>query len=109
MPVSDVFTKTIDISYGYNAKQDEQGLYYVVDSGHNRLLCFDKNTDIHFRLLPTDTEGSNLYIDDFAAENASVYLSASVWNGMMLGKEIIAEFRGGKYIRTITERDYSDT
>ncbi|MBR1738401.1 MAG: MFS transporter, partial [Firmicutes bacterium] len=90
------------------AKQDYNGAYYVVDSGHSRLLCFDKNSDIHTVLLPTDTEGSNLYIDDFTAENGCVYLSASVWDGMMLKKEIIAEFRGEKYIRTVTERDYSN-
>ncbi|MBR1737777.1 MAG: hypothetical protein IJ736_12300, partial [Firmicutes bacterium] len=103
MPISDVFTKTTDISYGYNSKQDYSGAYYVVDRGHSRLLCFDKNSDIHNVLLPTDTEGSNLYIDDFTAENGCIYLSASVWDGMMLKKEMIAEFRGEKYIRTVTE------
>ena len=38
MPVSEVFTSTAEITLGYSAKQDAQGLYYVIDGGHTRLL-----------------------------------------------------------------------
>jgi len=109
MPISDVFTKTVDITYGYNAKQDEQGMYYVVDDGHSRLLCFGADSNIQYILANLeDEEGGSLYIDDFIVKDGMTYLSASVWNGMLLDKEVIAVFQGKQYIRTIVERNYSD-
>ena len=109
MPFSEVFTVTTDITLGYSAKQDEQGLYYVVDEGHNRLLCFDEDSRIRYALAnPTDGEGGGLYIDDFAVEGGLVYLAASEWDGMLLSRELIAVFNGGRYVRTIAERDYSN-
>ncbi|MBQ7682522.1 MAG: hypothetical protein IJT31_10000, partial [Oscillibacter sp.] len=106
MPLSQVFTSTMDITLGYSAKQDESGLYYVVDDGHNRLLCFDEQARIRYALVsPSDGEGS-LYIDDFAIDGNLVYLSASEWDGMLLSREVIAVFKGERYVRTVTERDY---
>lgn len=108
MPFSEAFTKTVDITYGYNAKQDEQGLYYVIDDGHNRLLCFDSDSNIQTMLVPVDEDGNSLYIDDFAVADGKIYITASVWDGMLVGKEVIAEYQGEEYIRTISERDYSE-
>ena len=106
MPLSQVFTSTMDITLGYSAKQGESGLYYVVDDGHNRLLCFDEQARIRYALVsPSDGEGS-LYIDDFAIDGNLVYLSASEWDGMLLSREVIAVFKGERYVRTVTERDY---
>ena len=108
MPFSEVFTSTTDITLGYNAKQDEQGLYYVLDDGHSRLLCFDENSHIRYALVsPTAGEGGALYIDDFAVYDGLVYLSASEWDGLLLAREVIAVFNGTRYVRTVTERDYS--
>ena len=88
-------------------KQDESGLYYVVDDGHNRLLCFDGESNIRYALVsPSDGRGV-LYIDDFAVDGGLVYLSASEWDGMLLSREVIAVFKGDRFVRTITERDYS--
>ena len=108
VPFSEVFSKTTDISYGYSAAEDAQGYYYVVDDGHSRMLCFDKNSALKSTLVPVDEEGNSLYIDNFAVQDNSVYIAASVWNGMLVGKEVIAEYQGDKYIRTLVERDYSD-
>ena len=107
MPFSDAFRSTLDITLGYSAKQDESGLYYVVDDGHNRLLCFDGESNIRYALVsPSDGRGV-LYIDDFAVDGGLVYLSASEWDGMLLSREVIAVFKGDRFVRTITERDYS--
>ena len=107
MPFSEVVTSTMDITLGYSAKQDEQGLYYVVDDGHSRLFCFNEEADIRYAIVnPSDGDG-NLYIDDFAVENGLVYLSATEWNGMLLSREVIVVFKNGRYLRTIAERDYS--
>lgn len=108
MPFSQVFTSTTDITLGYNAKQDEQGLYYVVDDGHRRLLCFDEDAHIRYALMnPTAGEGGGLYIDDFATDGGLLYLSASEWDGMLLSREVIAVFNGERYVRTLAERDYT--
>ena len=108
MPLSQVFTSTMDITLGYSAKQDESGLYYVVDDGHSRLICFDADARIRYALVnPTDGDDDGLYIEDFAVDNGLVYLSASCWDGMLLSKEVIAVFNGERYVRTIAERNYS--
>ena len=108
MPFSQAFTSMTDITLGYNAKQDEQGLYYVTDDGHRRLLCFDEDAHIRYALMnPTAGEGGGLYIDDFAVDGGLLYLSASEWDGMLLSREVIAVFNGERYVRTLVERDYS--
>lgn len=107
MPFSEVFTTSVDITLGYSAKQDERGLYYVADDGHSRLLCFDKDARLKWALVnPSDGEDV-FYIEDFAIDNGLVYLSATVWDGMLLSREAIAVFKGGRYLRTIAERDYA--
>lgn len=108
MPLSEVFSAKVDINLGYSAKQDAQGLYYVVDDGHSRLLCFGDDAKLRYALEdPTDGSGDVLYIDDFALDGGLTYLSASKSDGMMLSKEVIAVFNGKRYVRTIAERDYS--
>ena len=108
MPFSEAFTSTTDITFGYNAKQDAQGLYYALDDGHSRLLCFDENSRIRYALVsPTAGDSGALYIDDFAVDNGLVYLSASEWDGLLLTREVIAVFNGARYVRTVTERDYT--
>ena len=106
MPFSQVFTSTLDITLGYSAKQDENGLYYVIDDGHNRLLCFDGDALIRYALVNPSDGDASLYIDDFAIDDGLVYLSASEWDGMLLSREVIAVFKGERYIRTVTERNY---
>lgn len=108
IPFSEAFSKTMDISYGYSAAENGRGLYYVVDDGHSRILCFDKASALQSTLVPKDEEGNDLYIDNFAVQDDSVYIAASVWNGMQVGKEVIVEYQGDKYVRTVTERDYRE-
>ena len=108
IPISETGQYTKDIDLGYSAKQDEQGLYYVVDSGHNRLICFDEDSNIKSLLNDvSDGESYGLYIDDFAVDNGLTYISATEWDGMFLSKEGILVFDKERYVRTITARDYS--
>lgn len=107
MPFSEVFAPDVDITLGYSAKQDADGLYYVVDNGHNRLLCFDGQSRLKYAMENPSTGEDSLYIEDFAIDNGLLYLSATEWNGMLLSKEVVAVFQKGRYVRTITERDYS--
>ena len=105
MPFSEVFTSTAEITLGYSAKQDEQGLYYVADNGHSRLICFDGEGRIRYAVVnPSDGAG---YIEDFAIDNGLVYLSETVWDGMLLSGEVISVYKGERRVRTIAERDYS--
>ena len=109
IPLSETGKYTKDIELGYNAKQDERGFYYVVDSGHSRLICFDEDSKIKCLLNNvSDGESTGLYIDDFAVDKGLTYVSASEWNGMLLSKEVILVFDKEKYVRTITTRDYSN-
>ena len=109
IPLSETGKYTEEIELGYNAKQDELGLYYVVDSGHSRLICFDYNSNIKYSLSNvSDGESTGLYVDDFVVDNGLTYISASEWNGMLLSKEVILVFDKEKYVRTIVKRDYSN-
>ena len=105
MPFSEAFASATEITLGYSAKQDEQGLYYVTDNGHSRLLCFNEEGNIQYAVL-NPSEGAG-YIEDFAVDNGLVYLSETVWDGMLLSGEVISVYKGGNRVRTIAERDYS--
>ncbi len=109
IPLSETGKYTEDIELGYIAKRDDQGSYYVVDSGHSRLICFDENSNIKYSLNDiSNVDINELYIDDFTVDNGLTYISASQWNGMLLSKEVIQVFDKKKYVRTITTRDYSN-
>ncbi len=108
IPFSETGKYTTDIELGYNAKQDEEGNYYVVDSGHSRLICFDEDSIIQYAIDDvSDGESKGLYISDFCVDNGLTYLSVCEWDGMLLSKEAILVFDKEKYVRTITARDYS--
>ena len=108
IPFSETGKYTTDIELGYSAKQDEEGYYYVVDLGHNRLVCFDEDSNIRYEIdNVSDNESSGLYISDFCVDNGLTYMSVGEWNGMLLSKEAILVFDKEKYLRTITVRDYS--
>ena len=107
MPFSELFTPAVDITLGYSAKQDADGLYYVVDDGHNRLLCFDEDSGLRYALTSPEDDSGGLYIDDFDTDGGLVYVSGSEWDGMLLAREAISVFDGEHFVRTITERDYS--
>ena len=110
IPLSETGTYTDDIEFGYTAKQDAQGNYYVVDSGHNRLICFDENANINYLLSDvSDGESSELYIDDIAVDNGLTYISASEWDSLLISKEVILVFDNERYVETIVSRDYSDS
>lgn len=110
MPIGEVFQKETEITLGYSAKQGPDGLLYVLDSGHERLLCFDETGKIHFSIEnPSDTKSDSLYIDDFSVTKDGLYISATEWNEMAIAREVILSFdTKGHYVSTLAERDYSE-
>ena len=99
IPLSETGKYTTDIELGYSAKQDEEGYYYVVDSGHNRLICFDEDSNIQYEIdNVSDNESNGLYISDFCVDNGLIYMSVGEWNGMLLSKEAILVFDKEKYV-----------
>ena len=110
MPVGEAVKTTTDISLGYSAKQGADGLYYVLDSGHERLVCFNREGRIKFSIEnPSDKKSDMLYIDDFSVTDKGVYLSVTEWNGMLLAREALLFYdKKGHYKKTLTEPEYSD-
>ncbi|MGN0712321.1 MAG: hypothetical protein ACI4LJ_00970, partial [Anaerovoracaceae bacterium] len=110
MPVSEAFRGTTEISLGYSAKQGPDGLFYVLDSGHERLLCFDDAGKLHFSIEnPSDEESDLLYIDDFCVSEDGIFLSVSQWDEMALAREAILSYDlNGSYRQTLQNRDYTE-
>lgn len=110
MPVEEALNKDTDISLGYSAKQEEDGLYYVLDSGHERIVCFDEKSNIKFCIEnPSDKKSDLLYIDDFAVAEDGIYISATEWEDMLIARETILFYdKKGHYKATLADRDYSE-
>lgn len=110
MPLKDALQKQSEISLGYSAKQGDNGLYYVLDSGHERLSCFDETGRIRFTIEePPRKEGGLFYMNDFSVEENGLYVSAAGWEGMAVTWEAILFYdENGNYVRTVCERDYPD-
>lgn len=109
MPLTDAFSLDTAIDLGYSAKQGPNGDYYVLDDGHARLICFDKDSNVHFSIEnPSDEKSESLYIDDFAVTEEGIYLSATEWDEMTIAREVVLRYdEKGKYIDTIVDREYS--
>lgn len=106
MPMSDAVQDSTEVSFGYKAVE-AGGLYYVIDSGHERAICFDKDGKAEFELTQ-GPDGFGLYIDDISVSKDSMYISTSEWDGMLLGGEKIYKYDlEGNYIETVDERDYT--
>lgn len=109
MPVKEAIQSKTNISLGYCAKSVSDELFYVVDNGHERLICFDNGGHIRFSIQNlSDKNGELSYIDDFAITDNGIYISASQWDGMALAREAILFFdQDGNYVKTVRNRDYS--
>ena len=110
MPLEEVFQAHTEISLGYSAKQGADGNFYVLDNGHERLLCFDKMGKVQFTIEnPADGKSELLYIDDFTVTDDGIFLSATEWNEMSIAREVILLYDGqGQYVETLAERDYGE-
>ena len=108
VPVAEALNKESEISLGYIARKSE-GLYYVIDNGHSRIVCFDEDGKIRFEIIdPTGETEYALYIDDVCVDKENIYLSASEWNGMLLdGEHILKYDLEGNYLETVAYNDYS--
>ncbi len=108
MPVQSAFANTTEVSLGYIGRS-ANGVMYVVDEGHSRLIAFDESGQELYRITdPSDDGKSILYIDDLMVDGENLYLSASEWNGMLLDRELILRYDlSGNYLNTLTEAAYS--
>ncbi len=110
MPLQEAFQGKIRITQGYSARQGKDGVYYVLDNGHERLICFDRTGRVRFVIEnPTDAEGDTLYIDDFFISGDGIYLSVTKWDKMRIMQEKILFYdANGRYAGSFLERDYSE-
>lgn len=105
----ELFTKTTEIDLGYIGRSHGD-LFYVVDRGHSRLTAFDRDGKERFHIKDSSREwGLSLYIDDFTVTDDALYLTASVWNGMLLDRELILQYSPeGEPEKIIAELYYSN-
>ncbi len=110
MPFQEAFQGKIRITQGYSVRQGTDGAYYVLDNGHERLICFDRKGRVRFVIENlTDAEGDTLYIDDFFVSGDGIYLSVTKWDKMRIMQEKILFYdANGRYAGTFLERDYSE-
>ncbi|MGN0318336.1 MAG: MFS transporter [Lachnospira sp.] len=110
MPLGEIFSVETEISLGYSAKKGSDGLFYVLDDGHERLLCFDESGKEQYSIEnPSDDISGWLYMDDFAVTSDGVYISATEWNEMAIAREAVLLYdKNGNYVDTIVSRDYSE-
>lgn len=108
IPLNEAFSKTREISLGYITRE-HNGLYYVIDNGHARIMCFDSDGKERFSIVdPSDDGKSVLYIDDCLITDENLYLSVSEWDGMLLKRELIMKYDlQGNYIENVTQNVYS--
>lgn len=110
MPLGEAFQTKTEISLAYSAKQGNDGLFYVLDDGHARILCFDHEKNIRFSIEnPSDMKSESLYIDDFCVTPEGIYISATEWDEMTIIREAVLLYDlRGKYVKTVSEKDYSE-
>lgn len=100
----------VTISQAYSFKEGEDGRRYLLDQGHERLLCMDQQNKLLYSIEnPQDDQKQTLYIDDFCAdESGNLYLQASCWDGMHLSEEIILSYDShGRNQKVVRQWDYS--
>lgn len=100
----------INISQAYSLKEGADGRRYLLDEGHERLLCIDKQNNVLYSIEnPQDTNKRTLYIDDFCVDKSgNLYLQTSLWDGMHVSEEVILSYdSNGKQKEVIRQWDYS--
>lgn len=100
------------ISQAYLLKEGEDGRRYLLDEGHKRLLCINKQNKVLYSVEnPQDPQKNTLYIDDFCVDKSgNLYLQTSCWDGMHLSEELILKYDSdGKQKEVINKWDYSST
>lgn len=100
------------ISQAYLLKEGEDGRRYLLDEGHKRLLCINKQNKVLYSVEnPQDFQKNILYIDDFCVDKSgNLYLQTSCWDGMHLSEELILKYNSdGKQKEVVNKWDYSST
>ena len=100
----------VTVSQAYSFKEGEDGRRYLLDQGHERLLCMDQQNKLLYTIeCPKDVQKRTLYIDDFCTDEAgNLYLQASCWDGMHLSEEIILRYDShGRNKEVVRQWDYS--
>lgn len=107
MPIEEALSTRESFVVGHSAKQGPDGLYYVIDSGHSRLLCFDEEGRIR-HVLDESPTGGPLYIDSIDITDQGFYVSATEWDGMAIANEAVYAYDSqGAYLETVAFRDYT--
>ncbi len=97
------------ISQACLMKEGEDGRRYLLDQGHERLLCLDEQNRVLYSVEnPRDDNRNLLYIDDFCADaSGTLYLQTSRWEGMHVSGEMILCYDSdGKKKSVIKQWDY---
>ena len=100
----------VTVSQAYSFKEGEDGRRYLLDQGHERLLCMDRQNKLLYTIeCPKDVQKRTLYIDDFCTDEAgNLYLQASCWDGMHLSEEMILRYDShGRNKEVVRQWDYS--
>jgi len=107
MPINEAVSKNKEISLGYITRE-HNGLYYVIDNGHSRIMCFNsEGKELYSIDDPSDDGISSLYIDDCLVTDENLYLSVSEWDGMLLARELIMKYDlNGNYIENVVNNVY---
>ena len=107
LPYEEATSKYTEISLGYISREHNDR-YYVIDNGHSRIISFDKDGKELYEIVDPVVAGDyGLYIDDMYIDDENLYLSGSLWNGMLLDGEAIAKYDlDGNYLDTIAYNDY---
>ena len=107
IPYEQATSRYTEISLGYISRKANDR-YYVIDDGHNRVICFDEDAKELFEIdSPVVVGEYGLYIDDLFVDDENIYISGSLWNGMLLDGEAVAKFDlDGNFIETIAYNDY---
>lgn len=94
----------------YSAKDGGDGTFYVLDSGHERLIHIDSSGKLLTVVVPEDVDGSYLYATDFVTEpDGTIYLAACSWDGMCVDRDVILKLDAkGHILEKLAEYDYTE-
>lgn len=93
--LEELLSPKYDFDLVYEIKEGgPQSDYYVLDSGHERIINYTKDNRVKSILyIPVDEACDYLYIDNYAIDSdGSVYISASEWAGMSVSRETVIKY-----------------
>ena len=112
LSISDIISPNYSFDLVYEIKDGGPSSdYYVLDSGHERLINFSKdNKKIAMLNVPVDEECDYLYINNYCiSPEGDVYISACEWTGMSVSRETIIKYSPDFSVQEkIIDYEYND-